>query len=274
VQLPKSQPASPEPAPASTPTPIPALLPTPAPTLAPSPVSVQTPKKEAYEKQIPLSYEVNSCGTATFFKEESRRGKSSPDLFYQYANVTNTDREGGIFTVIFLDTFGDISQRQTSSEYIAPGETKRIQSEGYNRSSSYTSFSVNPPTKTVIAYRDITPEQTSTSQQSTLTEGNFLITIISPRQATITNNYQRSVEVYQFSMKYDCYSYIIYNAPGGGTSYGPIVKDVLTSDEHVILKTGQSYPKTFNRKDIVNIVSCSFNVKDLSTGQTLTITYP
>jgi len=75
-------------------------------------------------------------------------------------------------------------------------------------------------------------------------------------------------------MKYDLYSYIIYNAPGGGTSYGPIVRDILTSEELVVLKPGQSYSKAFNRRDIVVVVSCSFYLKDANTGQTLTVTYP
>jgi len=117
------------------------------------------------------------------------------------------------------------------------------------------------------------PDQTPEKEQPPLNKSNFLVTVNSPYQATITNNSQKTVEVYKFSMEYDFYSYIMYNAPGGGTSYGPIVRSVLTSDESAILQPGQSYPKTFSRKDIVTIVSCSFFIKEVDTGQTLTITY-
>ena len=112
------------------------------------------------------------------------------------------------------------------------------------------------------------------SSAEPLQKQDFLVTVISTRQITLTNNSQVAVQVYKFSMKYDLYSYIIHNAPGGGTSYGPIARDILTSEELAVLQPGQSYSKTFNRRDIVAIVSCSFYIKDANTGQTLTVTYP
>jgi hypothetical protein len=113
------------------------------------------------------------------------------------------------------------------------------------------------------------------SSAEPLQKQDFLVTVISTRQITLTNNSQVAVQMYRFSMKYDLYSYIIYNAPGGGTSYGPIVRDALTSEESAVLQPGQSYSKTFNRRDIVGIVSCSFYIKDANmVGQTLTVTYP
>lgn len=129
-----------------------------------------------------------------------------------------------------------------------------------------TSDTTQTPAPVVI------PPPTQTS--APLSKHYFLITLVSTKQVTLTNNSNRSVEVYQFSMKYDFYNYIMYNAPGGGTSYGPIVRGVLTSDESTELKPGQSFPKTFNRKDMVAIVSCSFYIRDNSTGQTLTVTFP
>ena len=102
----------------------------------------------------------------------------------------------------------------------------------------------------------------------------FLITVVPNRQVTITNNSKSNVQVLEFSMTYECYSYIYYNAPGGGTQYGPIVRTSLKSEESVVLRPGQSYPKTFNRQDMVAILSCRFVVKDVDTGKTLTVTYP
>lgn len=116
--------------------------------------------------------------------------------------------------------------------------------------------------------------QTPTPESSPIKKSDFLITIIPNRQVTITNNSKTTVQVLEFSMTYDFYSYIMYNAPGGGTTYGPIVRGVLTSEESVALKPGQSYPKSFNRQDMVAIISCRFSVKDVGTGQTLTVTYP
>jgi len=157
------------------------------------------------------------------------------------------------------------------------GFTLGIQPKGYLDNviiyGDGTPIAVSSPTPAPLPVPTPSPTP-SPIQTPTLSKNDFLITIISSRQATITNNSQRSIEVYQFSMKYDCYSYIMYNAPGGGTSYGRIVRSVLTSDELAVLKPGQSYSKTFNRKDIITIASCSFYIKDVNTGQTLTVTSP
>jgi hypothetical protein len=100
----------------------------------------------------------------------------------------------------------------------------------------------------------------------------FLITA-SPYQVTITNNSQRTVQVLELYMGYRCYQYIYYNAPGGGTQYGPIVSTSQKFEESAILQPGQTYSRAFNRQDIVAITSCRFTVKDVDTGRTIQVTY-
>jgi hypothetical protein len=100
----------------------------------------------------------------------------------------------------------------------------------------------------------------------------FLITA-SPYQVTITNNSQSTVQVLELYMSYLCYQYIYYNAPGGGTQYGPIVSTSQKFEESAILQPGQSYSRTFNRQDIVAITYCRFTVKDVDTGRTVQVTY-
>jgi hypothetical protein len=109
--------------------------------------------------------------------------------------------------------------------------------------------------------------QTPETEQVSLNKNDFLITIIPNRQVTLTNNSQITVEVYKFSMTYDFYSYIMHNPD----RYGPIVTGKIESDESAQLKSGQSFPKTFNRSDIVAIRSCSFYVR--ANGQELVVTY-
>jgi photosystem II stability/assembly factor-like uncharacterized protein len=100
----------------------------------------------------------------------------------------------------------------------------------------------------------------------------FLITA-SPYQVTITNNSQRTVQVLESYIGYRCYQYIYYNAPGGGTQYGPIVSTSQIFEESAILQPGKSYSRTFNRQDIVAITYCRFTVKDVNTGRTVEVTY-
>lgn len=159
----------------------------------------------------------------------------------------------------------------------APRELRPTQSSScqpvHSNVSSISSVSVNVRAdghQIVVTYSVQTPNP----EPSPIKQNDFLITIVPNRQVTITNNSESTVQVLEFSMTYNCYSYIMYNAPGGGTAYGPIVRAVLTTEESVALEPGQSYPKGFNRQDMLAIISCRFSVKDVGTGQTLTVTYP
>jgi len=164
---------------------------------------------------------------------------------------------------------------RSTPQQLAPGQSSSYQ-PAHSKVVSMNSVSVNVRAdgqEIVVTYtvETKTPEP---SPVQPIQISDFLITVVPNRQVTITNNSKSTVQVLEFSMTYECYSYIFYNAPGGGTQYGPIWATALTSAESVILKPGQSYPKTFNRQDMVAILSCRFVVKDVSTGRTLTITYP
>lgn len=109
-----------------------------------------------------------------------------------------------------------------------------------------------------------------------LDKQDFLITVISTRQVTLTNNSQRTAQVYKSSITYECYSYVYYNMPGKPSPYyGPIIRPVSTSDESTELKPGQSFSKTIRSStEVLAIVSCIFYIRDNSTGQTLEVTSP
>jgi hypothetical protein len=147
--------------------------------------------------------------------------------------------------------------------------------EAYNKKTTSSPVQVTPIRTTPTPQATTQPPKTvpvAPTTSTPLQKSDFLITVISTRQVTLTNNSPSTVQVYKFSMTYDFYSSIQYNMPGKPNPYyGPIVRGILSSDDASQLNPRQSSAKTFNRNDIVAIVSCSFYVR--SDSQELIITY-
>ena len=164
---------------------------------------------------------------------------------------------------------------RSTSHQLAPGQSSSYQ-PAHSRvvSMSSVAVSVRADGEEIVVTHTVETKTPQPPPVQPIQASDFLITVVPNRQVTITNNSKSTVQVTEFWMTYECYSYIYYNAPGGGTKYGPTVRTSLKSEESVVLRPGQSYPKTFNRQDMVAILSCRFVVKDVDTGKTLTITYP
>lgn len=195
--------------------------------------------------------------------------------------ITNNS-QGTVYLYEVKLTYNSASASGLGVTYQSPGKLQPGQSASFAPAhSGILSMSVTVTIQTgatggqgITVTFSSTPETPSVPETPPIHQNDFLITVVPNRQVTITNNAGSTVQILEFSMDYYFYSYIMYNAPGGGIAYGPVVRGVLTSPESAILQPGQSYSKTFNRQDMVSIISCRFSVKDAGTGQTLAVTFP
>lgn len=104
-------------------------------------------EREPYNKSIPIDYIVTNKGIYDWF------WSTGSDV---WVTIRNTDIKSGTFNVKFdLTLHGGAKTTKYGSKYIALGDTERVEvkySGGYVKTFSY---SITPPTKTVIDYRDV-----------------------------------------------------------------------------------------------------------------------
>lgn len=135
-------------------------------------------EREPYNKSVPIDYIVTSKGIYDWF------WSTGSDV---WVTIRNSDAKSGYFYVkFFLTIKGGASTTKTGSRYIAIGEGKRVQikySGGYV--SSFT-YSITPPTKTVIDYRDV-PKTREVTEYRDVTKYRDV-----PKQRTVTKTRQET----------------------------------------------------------------------------------
>lgn len=102
---------------------------------------------EPFDKPVPIDYIVTSKGSYSYFWSTG---------FDVWVNIKNADLKSGIFTVVFnLTLKGGAKTTKSASKYVAIGDTEKVQvSYKGARLSSYT-YSITPPTKIIIDYRQV-----------------------------------------------------------------------------------------------------------------------
>ena len=104
-------------------------------------------EREPYNNSVPIDYLVtNKEGYNYFFTTG----------FDARVWIKNTDLKSGAFTVLFnLTLQGGAKTTRSASKYITIGETEKVQVSYSGAYLSSFTYSITPPTKTIIAYRDV-----------------------------------------------------------------------------------------------------------------------
>ena len=103
-------------------------------------------EREPYKKYVPIDYVVTDEG---IYEPSCSAG------FYPWVAIRNTDVKSGSFRVTFyLFIRGEGTTIQYASIYVTPGHSQKVEVYCGRDLRSFT-YSVKPPTKTVVDYRDV-----------------------------------------------------------------------------------------------------------------------
>lgn len=104
--------------------------------------------REPYNRSVPVDYVVTKTEAYSYFWSTG---------FDLRVWVMNADVKSGTFTVTYFVTFqGGAKTTLSASEYIAIGQTVMVQAKYSGALVGSWSYSVTPPTKEVLDYRDVT----------------------------------------------------------------------------------------------------------------------
>lgn len=128
-------------------------------------------EREPYNKSVPIDYVVTDEG---IYEPSCGAG------FYPWVAIRNTDVKSGAFRVTFyLFIRGEGTSIQNASIYIALGHSQMVEVYCRRDLRSFT-YSVKPPTKTVVDYRDVVRTRQVTEYRDV------------PKQRTVTKTRQET----------------------------------------------------------------------------------